>query len=340
MICFDMDDLTKKPQVIYKVIEAWSIQMPCKGETEYPQKFRRPVRATHFSPGQAVLRAALGYVIPQTNCRPARARENTMGLPVHYILPEFRETWIDSLRSGLNGYATVESVDDPEMGTIVYVVGDYGDFEIQTYDSLPELMYPFCCTAKKDGQYMVNMEERIHRILDEMRVAYTPEYIEQYENSRWTKFFRWFGWEHVGTLDFAHRQKVEIVEGEFEPKPISESEYVRKHYIQCKPNIRESWLVILRRRLEGKATIQCISALPRTIVSPNGKLCIETPAMYEIMAGKESYFLRSEAGNDNYLLSLHGELSGTPLNRARIQLRKTHVGRIIIDTLREISVEK
>jgi len=261
-----------------------------------------------------------------------------MGLPVHYILPEFRDTWIDSLCCGLSGYATVESADDPEMGTIVYVVGDYGYFEIQTYESLPELMYPFHCTVKKDGQYMVNLEERIHRILDEMRVAFTPEYIERYENSRWTKFFRWFGWEHVGSLDFAHRQKREIVEGEFDPKPISK--YRNQYGVRCKPSLCELWPEIFRQRLDGKATVQCVSALQQTIISPNGKFTYKTPTMYEIKTGTNSYFLQGEGGNDSYLLSLHGGLSGTPLYLARIQLCKTHVGCIINDILRELSVEE
>jgi hypothetical protein len=259
-----------------------------------------------------------------------------MGLPVHYIRAEFRETWIDALRRGLDGYATIESVDTPDEGTIVYVVGDHGYFEIQTNDSLPLLMCPFCCTAKTDGQNMVNLEERIHRVLDGMRVAFTQEYIERYKKSHWTKFFRIFGWEHVGSLDFAHRKRTEIIEGEFDSKPISD--YHRKHYVRCKPDMRESWLAMLRRRLEGKAIIQSESAIPQTIVSPNGKFTIETPTMYEIKADKKSYYLRSEARNGIYLLSLSGELSGTPLDKARKQLCANHVGCIINDTLHEISV--
>jgi len=262
-----------------------------------------------------------------------------MGLPVHYIRPEFHETWIDSLRNGLSGYATVESVDDPSEGTIVYIVGDHGCFTIYTGNSPFWLMFPFLCTAKREGQNMVNLEERIHRVLDEMRVAFTPEYIERYEKSRWTKFFRLFGWEHVGSLDFAHRPKVEILEGDFsDPEPISG--FRRKYYVRCKPDVKGSWPEILQRRLGERAVVHLISAPPRTIVSPNGKLSMETPTMYEIKAGKKSYFMQFNVFNDIYLLSLQGEFSGTRIDRARKQLCTSLVGRIINDTLREISFEK
>ena len=59
---------------------------------------------------------------------------------------------------------------------------------------------------------MVNLEERIHRVFDKMSIALMPEAIERYEKSRWTKFFRFFGLEHVGSLDFAHRPKREIID--------------------------------------------------------------------------------------------------------------------------------
>ena len=139
-----------------------------------------------------------------------------MRLPVHAIRSEFRETWIDSLRHELSGYATIESNNDPTE-EIISVIGNCGNFTLQPqYDFEPSyfllLMFPFYCNVKTDGRDMVNLEERIHRVFDKMSVALTPEAVEQYEKSRRTKFFRLFGLEHVGSLDFAHRRKTEITD--------------------------------------------------------------------------------------------------------------------------------
>ncbi len=208
-----------------------------------------------------------------------------MGLPVHSIRPKTGESWIETLRYELNGYATVETVGDPtEDSPTVYVIGNHGYFLIrpQGYheDSCLLLMFPFCCDVRTFGQDMVNLEERIHRIFDSMSIACTPEFIERYEKSRWTKFFRLFGWEHVGSLDFAHRLKTEIVEGDFDGEPIR-SRFTRKTHIRCKPNKKESWLEIFRQRLAGKsphgycpvficsADFEPLSS--RTIISPNDK---------------------------------------------------------------------
>ena len=138
-----------------------------------------------------------------------------MGLPVHCIRSEFRETWIDSLRRELNGYATVKEAietvgDSPKLE--VHVIGNQGEFILfpqrdSDKSSFLLFMFPFHCTVKTDGQDMVDLEERIHCVFDKMSVAFTPEAIERYENSRWTKFFRLFGLEHVGSLDFAHRRR-------------------------------------------------------------------------------------------------------------------------------------
>jgi len=142
-----------------------------------------------------------------------------MGLPVHHIKSEFRETWIDSLRRELSGYATIEEIvkidgDSTELvvEVVVYSIGNHGNFSLlPQYDwdksSLLLFMFPFHCSVKTDGQDMVDLEERIHCVFDKMSVALTPEAIERYENSRWTKFFRLFGLEHVDSLDFAHRRQ-------------------------------------------------------------------------------------------------------------------------------------
>jgi len=144
-----------------------------------------------------------------------------MGLPVHCICSEFRETWIDTLRQELSGYATVESSCEPawheEEVDVVDVVGKHGKFTLRPdYDFYPSsfllLMFPCSCNVKTHGRDMVNLQERIHCVFDKMSVNLTPEAIERYENSRWTKFLRWVGWEQVVSLDFAHRRKREIID--------------------------------------------------------------------------------------------------------------------------------
>ena len=46
------------------------------------KRFFRPERATHLSPGQGVLAAALGFKAPKTISRPVRARKNRVALPL------------------------------------------------------------------------------------------------------------------------------------------------------------------------------------------------------------------------------------------------------------------
>ena len=266
-----------------------------------------------------------------------------MGLPVHAIAHEFRETWIDILRQELSGYATVESFDGPtrEESPTIYVVGNHGHFVFPPghegfgkTDPLILWHVPFLCNAKTHGQDMVNLEERINRAFDKMSVALMPEAIERYENNRWTKFFRLFGWKYVGSLDFAHRQKKEIIEDNFDTEPIQkQSGFNLENYIRCRPDLKESWTEILRQRLEGIATVQVLSEPPRTIVSPNGKYVIETPIALEVKSDRESHWLFGRAENGKYWISL-----ADTTRHSWTEVK--HVAFIINATLREMSVSE
>jgi hypothetical protein len=187
-------------------------------------------------------------------------------------------------------------------------------------------MFPFATNAKEDGQGMVNLEERIHRVFDSMSSALTPEAIEQYEKSRWTKFFRLFGWEHVGSLDFAHRRKREIVEGNFDLIPIRKKfndRYFAK-YAKCKSEFKESWADVFLQRLEGMATVQL-----QTIASPNGKHNI---AILTIIATTHE--------NINFQLQCEFENGVYWLERPSVSvesIRNNPVARTILNTFQEVT---
>ncbi|MDR3196523.1 MAG: hypothetical protein LBU34_01535 [Planctomycetaceae bacterium] len=146
-----------------------------------------------------------------------------MGFPYHFLKQEYRYTWMEILRKELEGYATVAmsnvSPNNDESHTVsngfedVEVIGNHGEYFMFWFERFDEQfgvmvgMSLFFTSIEKHGQDMVNLEERIHCVFDSMSIAFTPEAIERYEKSYWTKFFRLFGWEHVGSLDFAHRRK-------------------------------------------------------------------------------------------------------------------------------------
>jgi hypothetical protein len=274
-----------------------------------------------------------------------------MGFPYHFLKQEYRYTWADILKKELEGYATVAMFNvlpnNDESSTIssdfedVYVIGNHGEYFTLSFDRFDERigvmvgMFPFFSSVQQDGQDMVNLEERIHRVFDSMSIALTPEAIERYEKSYWTKFFRLFGWEHVGSLDFAHRRKRTIVEGNFDSEPIRQR-FFDQSYVQCKPEFVKSWTEIFRQRLQGIATVQITTASPQSIVSPNGKYRVEAPTSIEIKYENINFKLRGESYDNVYWIE-------RPCSNPLISIESignNPICRMVFDTFQEVTENK
>ncbi len=282
-----------------------------------------------------------------------------MGFPYHFLKPEYRHSWPEVLRRELDGHATVEVIDDlptdverfaPWDFQDVYVVGNHGYFMLGTehYDERTGVwvfMYPFSTSVERDGRDMVNLEERIHRVFDSMSLAFTPEAVERYEKSRWTKFYRLFGWEHVGSLDFAHRRKKEIIEGDYDSEP-TRNIFDLSPSVRCKPEYQKTWPEIFRQRLEGLATVQLMTAPPRTITSPNGKYSIETPTIVRIDGEDTRYELYGHSSDGVYRIKRFPlsveSIRNHPASRAAFLVFRevTEIELSIFDTDKETEIKK
>lgn len=254
-----------------------------------------------------------------------------MGLPIHCLEGKYKDAWIDKLRQEIGEHATVEM--DDACGSneqSVYVVGNCGYFTLNQ-TSEPEsdmiiLMEPFNCTAEKDGQGMVNLEERIHRTLDPMSVVLQPEEIGRYEKKFSTRLFRLFGWEHVGSLDFAHRPKKEIVEGDFDLKIPTKKRINPDCTLRGKPEYQSDWGNFFKNRLKGVAKITQMEE--KTVVSPNGMFQLTLPMHVHIESeANEVYDIWSVTGRNGYRLNWpfpgepgEGNVGSSPVDHAILRI--------------------
>ncbi|MDR0609539.1 MAG: hypothetical protein LBG58_05470 [Planctomycetaceae bacterium] len=269
-----------------------------------------------------------------------------MGFPYHFLKQEYRYTWADILKKGLEGYATVAMFNvlpnNGESHTVtndvgeVYVVGNHGHFTLG-FDRFDERcgvmvgMFPFFTSVQNYGQDMVNLEERIHRVFDSMSIALTPEAIERYENNYCTKFFRLLNREHCFSLDFAHRSKKQLSEENFDSEPIRKR-FFNPNYVQCKPELVKSWTEIFRQRLQGIATVQVTTATPQSIVSPNGQYRVEAPTSIEIKHENINIKLQGES-NDNVYWIERPSISVESIGNNTI-------ARVVFDTFQEVTENK
>lgn len=274
-----------------------------------------------------------------------------MGIPLHFLDSRFKDTWLESLKSELQDHATIVVVENTPhenyySDRTIYVVGNNGysviyELEHASDESLRIHIRPFSCTAEGYGQGMVNQEERIHRIMDKMAAPIPQEAIERYEKSFMAKLYRLFGREYVDRQNFANREKVEIIEGTFDPDEVKLPYYLLPSFgsrIRCREEFRSNWPEHIQKCLQGLANAEVVSSPVRRIVSPNGRYALETATVVRIQLPKQCVSLQGEG--HNFDSPEQGYYIRICLTKPELkQFRRHPVGQVVLAALQELSVE-
>lgn len=254
-----------------------------------------------------------------------------MSFPTHNLGKEYKNVWLETLQREIGPFATIE-VDKAACprDQQVYIAGNCGYFVLHQMSEPDSDMVitltPFNCSPEEHGQGMVNLEERIHRALDPMSVALRPEEVQRHEKKFFTRFFRLFGWEYLGSTDFAHRPKREIVDGNFDLTVPARKRINPNCTLRGKPEYRTNWFDVFKKRLEGVAEVNYMGE--KVVASPNGLFQLDLPAHLHIESeANDVYDVWSVTARNGYRLSWpfpgepgEGKVGSTPLDHGILRI--------------------